>query len=531
MSHNTDGTPWTVEQYLDAVDYAKLNEYVPEKFSVIFLNFIKLVEATNTSNNTTPVVHLMMLDKIPKSQRIANLCARGLAKTTLMFEYLVLFLAVFGELEDFGDISGMIYVSDSMDNGVKSARKNIEFRYMNSEFLQKWIPEAHFTDNYLEFTNTTGHKLGVKMFGAKTGIRGTKIFGKRPQFCVLDDLVSDEDARSKVSMQAIKDTVYKGVMPALDPTRHKIIFNGTPFNKNDILYEAVESGQWDVNVWPVCDQFPCSRDEFRGAWPDRFSYDYVKDQYDLAVASKQVGSFLQELMLRIQSEEERVIKDEDIKWYNRDALIKNKHKFNWYITSDLATSQKEAGDDAAISVWAHAANGHWFWFDGIAISQLINKSIDQIFSYAQQHPSLMGVGFEVNGQQGGFISLIQDMMMDRGIWFNLVSSNNGGNPGIRSTTSKFTRFLQVVPMFKGGMIHYPEQMRNHPVVRKHMEQLRLVRQDGFKSKHDDCLDTISQLPLLNAWRPGQEVSKNTEGLPYDEDVEDDDTDRIGSYVV
>ena len=64
-----------------------------------------------------------------------------------------------------------------------------------------------------------------------------------------------------------------------------------------------------------------------------------------------------------------------------------------------------------------------------------------------------------------------------------------------------------------------------------MEQLRLVRQDGFKSKHDDCLDTISQLPLLNAWRPGQEVSKTAEGLPYDEDVEDDDTDRIGSYVV
>ncbi|MFP3324942.1 hypothetical protein R0K05_17890, partial [Planococcus sp. SIMBA_160] len=130
-------------------------------------------------------------------------------------------------------------VSDSMDNGVKSARKNIELRYNNSEFLQEWIPNAVFTDNYIEFQNKEGHRLGIKMFGAKTGLRGTKIFGKRPVVCVLDDLVSDDDSKSKAAMQAIKDTVYKGVNHALDPTRRKVVFNGTPFNKDDILIEAV----------------------------------------------------------------------------------------------------------------------------------------------------------------------------------------------------------------------------------------------------------------------------------------------------
>ena len=106
------------------------------------------------------------------------------------------------------------------------------------------------------------------MFGAKTGLRGTKIYGKRPTLCVLDDLISDGDANSKTSMEAIKDTVYKGVNHALDPTRRKVIFNGTPFNKEDIIIEAVESGAWDVNVWPVCEKFPCSREEFQGAWDD-----------------------------------------------------------------------------------------------------------------------------------------------------------------------------------------------------------------------------------------------------------------------
>jgi hypothetical protein len=144
------------------------------------------------------------------------------------------------------------------------------------------MPEAVFTDNYIEFTNKDGERLGIKMFGAKTGIRGSKIFGKRPTLCVLDDLVSDDDANSRAAMMAIKDTVYKGVNHALDPTKRKVIFNGTPFNKEDILIEAVESGGWDVNVWPVCERFPCTEKEFRSAWPDRFTYEYVKEQYDLA---------------------------------------------------------------------------------------------------------------------------------------------------------------------------------------------------------------------------------------------------------
>lgn len=72
-------------------------------------------------------------------------------------EYLTLYIALYGEIDGFGDVSGMIYISDSMENGVKSLRKNIEHRYNNSEFLRKYIPEAKFTDAYLEFTNADGH--------------------------------------------------------------------------------------------------------------------------------------------------------------------------------------------------------------------------------------------------------------------------------------------------------------------------------------------------------------------------------------
>ena len=146
----------TVDQWLDEIDYAFLNDgsYTPTPFALQFINFIKLVNGGTGESHPSPVVHMAMLDKLTtKRTRLANLCSRGLGKTTLFIEYLFLYVAVFGEIEGFGEISGMIYVSDSMENGVKSARKNIEYRYNNSEFLQYWVPKIVFTDAYIEAEN------------------------------------------------------------------------------------------------------------------------------------------------------------------------------------------------------------------------------------------------------------------------------------------------------------------------------------------------------------------------------------------
>lgn len=523
----------TVDEWLDEVDYEELNKgnYKPTPFAIKFMNFIKLVNGAEGESHKTPVVHLKMLDKISgKRKRIANLCARGMAKTTLMFEYLVLYVAVFGNIDDFGDLDSMIYVSDSMENGVKSARKNIEFRYNSSEFLQEWIPNARFTDAYMEFTNKNGGKLGVKMFGAKTGLRGTKIFGKRPTLAVLDDLVSDDDSKSKVSMQAIKDTIYKGVDYALDPTRRKIIFNGTPFNKDDILYEAVESGAWDVNVWPICEKFPCNREEFSGAWDDRFTYDFVKEQYEDSVLTGKLAAFNQELMLRISSSEERLVQDSEIRWYSRPTLLNNKGKFNFYITTDFATSDKETADYSVISVWAYNHNGDWFWVDGICVRQTMDKTIDDLFRLVQEYKP-QTVGIEITGQQNAFIQWLQAEQMNRNIYFNFAQEK--GKPGIRPTINKLSRFNLVVPLFKAGKIYFPQELKQSVILGEFIGQIRLATVNGLKGK-DDCLDTISMLMSMSAWKPSEEVPLTQSVSDSSRwDMEDDTNEElsISSYVV
>lgn len=542
-----DGTPWSVEDYLDNTTYAHDLLYVPSTFALSFVAFIKAVNGDQGEENKTPVVHLRMLDTLTqKGTNIINLCHRGIAKTTVMAEYLFLYIAVMEELPDMGKVNLALYVSDSIENGVKNMRKNLEFRWSNSDFLQKmlppkrkevvngnavWVDNVKFTDIRWEFGNVNGHTFIVKGYGAKTGVRGAKEMGMRPQLAVLDDLISDEDARSATVIAAVEDTVYKAVDYALHPTNSKIIWSGTPFNAKDPLYKAVGSGTWAVNVFPVCESFPVEKSQFRGSWPDRFTYKYVLDKYEKALKAGKIDTFNQELMLRIMSEEDRVILDSDIQWYRRDLVMKFRSNFNFYITSDWAMSETEKSDPSCINVWAYNNAGSWFWVDGINERQLMNKSMDDLFRFAAKYNPL-GVGVEVTGQQSGFIPFIYDRQIEQNVFFPLVSEGNKNQPGIRPTTNKMERFNIAVPLFKSHKIHFPIEMKNHPLIVEYVNQLSLVSVGGFKSKHDDFLDNVSMLPLMKAFKPSEDspIHQNSSGVWEDDEVESSPS-ALSSYIV
>lgn len=528
-----DGMPWKVEDYLNNTDYTIAPDYVPSDFALEFVTFIKLVNGSEGEENKTPLVHYYMLDTLTEGgRRVLNLCHRGVAKTTVMGEYLFLYIATYGEIPGFGKVDLALYVSDSIENGVKNMRKNLEHRWEKSDFLKQYVPRIHFTDIRWEFENADGHTFIVKGYGAKTGVRGAKEKGKRPQLAVLDDLISDEDARSATVISAVEDTVYKAVNYALHPTRNMIIWSGTPFNAKDPLYKAVESGAWSVNVFPVCEQFPCAREEFRGSWPDRFTYEYVKEQYDAALKLGKVDTFNQELMLRIMSDEDRLVQDHDIAWYKIDGVLRHKNRFNFYITTDFATSEKQKADYSVISVWAYNNVGDWLWVDGICKRQTMDKTIDDLFRLSQQYRPQQ-VGLEVTGQQGGFIPWIMNQMIDRNIYFPLASEGNDGKPGIRPNTNKLVRFNTVLPLFKARKIFFPIEKKNSPEMAEAMTELGLVTPAGFKSKHDDFADTVSMLSSLTPWKPSEEApmsGSSGDGM-WDVDVEDEVMDRMASYIV
>ena len=509
----------TVSEYLNEVDYEKLKDYKPSSATLEFINFIQMCEDGQIENKTS-IVHLVALDKaFSSSKSVAVMCHRGMGKTTIFAEMLFLFIACFGRLPGSKDkVNFALYIADSIDNGVKSLRKNMEFRYQNSEFLKRMIPNTtvkysdengddvdvtagrKFTDVRIEFANVRGDHFVLRLYGAKTGVRGAKELGVRPQLAIIDDIISDEDARSETVISSIEDVIHKAVKYALHPKKHKVIWLGTPFNANDPLYKAVESGSYEVACFPVCEKFPCTKEEFRGSWEDRFDYEYVKASYEEALGVGKVDSFYQELMLQIMSDENRIVRDEDIIWFEKNEVLKYKHNYNFYITTDFATSEKSSADYSVISVWGINNNGDYLLVDGVCKQQLMDKNIDDLFVLASVYKPL-GVGIEVSGQQKGFVSWIQSEMVKRNVFFNLLSSNNDGQPGIRPIADKFARFNLFLPRIKAKKLWMPKELKGSAWMNEFIDEISKASISGFKSKHDDVLDTISMLASFEVYKP------------------------------
>lgn len=494
----------TVEQHLDAVRYTNLPSYVPSDFALQMVNFIKLVTDGSGEENLTPILHLYMLDTIANDPRdIINMVFRGAAKTTLLAEFLFLYIAVYAEIPFLSNITFAIYITDSIENGVANMHKSLVTRYDNSAFLQKYL-KANLKQNRWEFTALDGRQFVVRGYGAQTGIRGARELNARPQLAVFDDLIGDADAMSAPAMKRIRDTVDKAVEHALHPTRRRIIWSGTPFHTTDPLYAAVESGAYAVNVFPVCERFPCTREEFVGAWPDRFTYDAVMRSYRKAALKGALAGFYQELMLRIRNDEDRLVPDEHIAYFKRSIIEQQLSAFNFYITTDFATSAKQSADFSVIMVWAHSNDGSWFLVDGVCARQRMPQNFNDLFRLVAKW-SPQSVGIEVSGQQGAFIDWVEEQQLSRNVFFQLASNTEGGIAGIRPSGETLKRFELVLPLFALRKVRFAEELKGTPLMAETLLELEFLTKGGPKSAHDDCLDGISMLPQLGAWKPSAKL--------------------------
>ena len=548
-----------LDERLNHVDYGFFNskDYVPTTFAFKFIAFIKLVNGADGEENKSPIIHYDMLDQVVQVAKdskgdgkrfIQNLFVsfRGSAKTTALHEYMFLYIAVYGEVEGFGRVDVAMYISDTIDNGVKSMRTNLEYRWNNSEFLQKYVPkmlmtstdriegkgkaETKFTDVRWEFVNLDGKRFCVRGFGASTGVRGFKEYGQRPNWLGLDDLMSDKNAESATIVRDIKHIIYKAARQAMHPKKRMTIWTGTPFNKADPLYEAAGSSSWNTRTYPICEKFPCSKEEFKGAWPDRFDYDFVKHEYDSLLEDGEIASFNQELMLRITSDEDRLVQESDLTWYPRDKVIRSRNRYNFYITTDFATSDKAKADFSVISVWAYTNNKDWLLVDGLCKRQLMDANIDALFRFVSLYKPL-SVGIEINGQQQGFIAWLKTQMIERNTFFNLAGK--GSVDGIRRTGSKIESFKLFVPTIKAKKMWLPEELKDSALVSELLEELRFATGDGFKSKHDDVADTASMLLDMDPFPPSFEAEPefvdNEEGT-FAFIMEQEEDDDINSTI-
>lgn len=378
-----------------------------------------------------------------------------------------------------------------------------------------------------------------------TNIRGVRYKNLRPSVIILDDITTNEAKTSEAIQNTINDNFYKSIIPALHPTKYKIFFIGTPISERDLIHQLSHNKEWIVHRFPICEKFPCSEEEFVGAWSDRFPYEAVKAKYDMYKESGKEQDFAQEYMLEIVDLSTLLVEEDDIKWYDPSIVLANKGAYNFYISTDFATSTKKSADYSTIAVWAISYNNDWLLVDGQCKRQTMQENIEDLFGYVKKWKPL-SVGIESSGQQGGFLSIIEEMKLQRNVWFQFAKKPGSKDPGIRPTKDKVHRFVTgVQPKFKQGKVWFPKpdivktsNYRLFELVEEMVNELSKFTMAGgvVALKHDDAIDTLNQLSEMELFAPSDdtviEKSVATEGgLVWTGIWEDDEGDEYGGSTV
>jgi phage terminase large subunit-like protein len=227
-------------------------------------------------------------------------------------------------------------------------------------------------------------------------------------------------------------------------------------------------------------------------------------------------AFNQELMLRIASEEDRLISDADIEkmWFSRKNLLKHISSYNIYFTTDFTASNDRKGDFSTVMAWAVGAGNNWFMLDVSCKRQTMEEQevtlLDMVrkHTYENRQPT---VGVEIDGQQQYSIHSLKKEMLNRNIFFQFARQI--GAPytklGISRKTAKgakHTQFMRTHTLFQSGNIFFCEEVKDTPDMKEVLEELKYITWESISSKHDDALDCISMISTMQVLIPTVEVS-------------------------
>lgn len=517
-----------------------IGQYVPSQEALEFIAFIR---ASGIEENANAEIHYRLADKyFSRDKQILIESFRGSAKSTIM-EWAVIYTSAKGELPGFGHVDFIAFVGDSAENGVKNFFRNIAAKIDSSPFLQQFIKIKRKTDNEMELVNSEGKELNLKGYGANTNIRGVRYKNKRPDVVIVDDITTNDAMTSEAIQKTINDNFYKSIVPSLHPTRYKMFVIGTPISERDIIHQLSQNSKWSVHKFPVCSKFPCTKEEFVGHWEDRFPYEAVKEKYEMLEEAGKAQDFYQEYMLEITDLSTLLVDEEDVQWFDPTLLLKNKHQYNFYISTDFATSTKKSADFSTIGIWAIGSNSDWFLVDGQCKRQTMQENLEDLFRYVSKWKPL-SVGIESSGQQGGFLSIIREMMMAKNIWFTLAKKPGSKEIGIRPIKDKVHRFVTgVQPKFKQNKIWLPRpeiSKGQNPNLWALVEEMvhelgRFTLAGGVSAlAHDDAIDLLNQLSEMEIYLPtGGEVDYSKDIIPVSgvwADIEEEDENTGGSTV-
>ena len=485
---------------INEADYSK--EYYPSNHAIEFFAWFKIFF---NEPNKTPPVHFMLIDHLnSKYRHKVIMCFRGFGKSTLM-RYNILYWIFKGKKPNFGEFQYLLVVQDNVEMAA-STIDTLAHLIENSE-LSKYlsIVKKKLGDDptLFVYNKELNKEFYIKGRGSGQSMRGINIRGIRPQILIFDDIENDEKHGTKETRKKLKNWFRNVAMPAVDENKNEMIVIGTPIHEDSLLVNLVNSDEWKAVVLPICNNFSIENpDAIIPAWEDRLPAEKIIERYNAMAFDGDKKGFYQEYLLEVMPKDDLLYYMEKINRYKVNEL--SLRSLTYYVSVDLAVSEKHYADYTSIAVIGVDESNNWFLVDGFFGRVKPDETIDRIFAFVSRWRPY-AVVLEKVAFQLSMKTFIQNEMVKRGKFFNLEM--------VARTKSKLGVFKAFQPIVELGRFWVPEDTIED-YVEELIHEMEGITNDAILCKHDDLLDSVAQLTLIDTIsvtpiRTGEEESFNS----------------------
>jgi predicted phage terminase large subunit-like protein len=361
-----------------------------------------------------------------------------------------------------------------------------------------------------------GTKFRVLAKGSGQRLRGMLWRGTRPDLIICDDLEDDEICMNKDRRKKFRDWFMNALLPAksgggivrvvgtilhMDSLLERLMPVET--SKNTIVTDLkVSSTSRCAGQWVSVKYRAHNKDLSKILWPEKFSKQELTELREAYVAQGNAAGYSQEYLNVPIDESAAHFKRDDFRPIRKEDLDKQK---NYYITADLAISEKERADYSAFVVGGvdennvlhivHTVKGR---FDGRQIVEMILQLQNRY------QPLAFGIeDMQVSKSIGPFL---REAMQEQGIFPNVI-------PLKPHRTDKITRSYSIQARMRTGAVRFDKEADWYQELEDEMCQFP-------RSRNDDLVDAMSYLGLMLDMFVQGMSKKEIEQEEYEEELED-----------
>ena len=345
------------------------------------------------------------------------------------------------------------------------------------------------TDIILQFTDMKQFRVVAK--GAEQRLRGMLWDGQRPDLIIIDDLLNEELVMNKDRREKLKRWFYGSLIPLR--SRNGIVrFVGTPMNLDDPLESLMPSESAkttiveDLKVWSKRRVGMWKSVKYRAhdpgitklLWPERNTktmFMELKQEF-LERGIPEVYSC--EYLCNPVDDSIRYFKRTDFLGMTEEDRKKNK---TFYITADLAISEKERADYTAIVVGGMDSNGQLHIVNCIR-ERLPSNDIVTTLLTLQKIYNPVAVGIEDTQISKAIGPYLKRTMQESGVYLNLILLKP-------HRQDKIQRARSIQARMRASMVKFDKNAEWWPDFED--ECLTFPR-----ARHDDCVDALSYQGIL-----------------------------------